>query len=97
MFLSGVGKFAMKAANYSKASGSRLDFTSPQAQRYMGPFEESMTRREACLILSLKNSAKDEEIMAAHRKLMLLNHPDNGGSTYLAMKCNQAKDKLLLK
>lgn len=63
----------------------------------MGPFDETMTRREACLILSVKNSAPDEEIMNAHRKLMMLNHPDSGGSTYLAMKCNEAKDKLLLK
>ncbi|TDH72863.1 hypothetical protein CCR75_004067 [Bremia lactucae] len=62
---------------------------------YDGPFEERMTRREAALILGVRESASAERIRNAHRKLLILNHPDTGGSTFLATKINQAKEMLL--
>ena len=62
---------------------------------YDGPFEEKMTRREAALILGARESASTERIRNAHRKLLILNHPDTGGSTFLATKINQAKEMLL--
>lgn len=60
-----------------------------------GGFETEMTRKEAFQILGLREGSSKEEIREAHRKLMRLNHPDNGGSTYVATKVNEAKDALI--
>jgi len=62
---------------------------------YKGPFEDPMTRREAALILGVREVADEKKIMETHRKLMFLNHPDNGGSTYVAIKINEAKELLM--
>jgi DnaJ family protein C protein 19 len=34
------------------------------------------------------------ELKDAHRKMMLLNHPDKGGSPFIASKINEALDSL---
>jgi len=62
---------------------------------YEGGFEEKMTRREAALILGVRESASAKRIKEAHRKILILNHPDTGGSTYMASKINEAKELLL--
>lgn len=54
-----------------------------------------MSREEAYRVLGLEPGASDEEIKAAHHRLIANLHPDKGGSTYLAAKINQAKDVLL--
>jgi len=54
-----------------------------------------MSAEDALDILGLIPGATKKEISSAHRKLMSTLHPDKGGSTYLATRVNQAKDRLL--
>lgn len=66
-----------------------------KARFYEGGFEEKMTRKEAALILGVRESSDKKRIVNAHRKLAILNHPDSGGSTFLSAKINEAKEKML--
>lgn len=62
---------------------------------YEGGFEKDMTKREAALILGVRVNSDQKRIQKAYRTILLKNHPDKGGSPYLATKVNQAKDLLL--
>ena len=54
-----------------------------------------MTRDEALAVLGLADAASEEDIKAAHRRLIQRMHPDVGGSADLAARINRAKDILL--
>ena len=73
--------------------GDASQFDAGQGQAYADS-STGMSRQEALDILGLEEGASQEEIVAAHRKLMQKLHPDRGGNDYLAAKINQAKDLL---
>ncbi len=54
-----------------------------------------MGRAEALAVLGLAEGVSDEDIRAAHRRLIQRVHPDVGGSADLAARINRAKDILL--
>ena len=60
-----------------------------------GGFQAEMSKREAALILGLRESAAADRVKEAHRRIMIANHPDSGGSSFLATKVNEAKDLML--
>jgi DnaJ family protein C protein 19 len=62
---------------------------------YDGGFEDEMTKREAALILGIRESAPRDKVREAHRRLARANHPDMGGSPFIATKINEAKEKLM--
>jgi hypothetical protein len=59
-----------------------------------GP-RSDMTRAEALAVLGLAEGASEEEIKAAHRRLIRRTHPDAGGTADLAARINRAKDVLV--
>ncbi len=54
-----------------------------------------MTEEEAYQVLGIQPGASAEDVTRAYRSLMKKLHPDQGGTTYLAARVNEAKDVLL--
>ncbi|PWZ45727.1 Mitochondrial import inner membrane translocase subunit TIM14-1 [Zea mays] len=83
-----AGRYSIQAWNAYKARP-----VVPRMRKfYEGGFQPTMTRREAALILGVRETASAEKVKEAHKRVMVANHPDAGGSHYLASKINEAKD-----
>jgi hypothetical protein len=55
----------------------------------------AMTEDEAYEVLGLHKGATRDDVMRSHRSLIKKLHPDQGGSTDLAARVNEAKDVLM--
>lgn len=76
------------------AAGAGPEQPPPPPPRQPPP-KGGMSVDEARDVLGVGPEADEAAIKEAHRRLMLRNHPDQGGSTWVAARINQAKDILL--
>ncbi|CCF57628.1 hypothetical protein KAFR_0C06320 [Kazachstania africana CBS 2517] len=94
--LTGVGTFfaLYAAAGLYRSVRIKLNGGKVASSFLKGGFEPKMNVKEALQILNLKENNKltTKRLKEVHRKIMLANHPDKGGSPYLATKINEAKD-----
>ncbi|EER16083.1 conserved hypothetical protein [Perkinsus marinus ATCC 50983] len=100
LFALGVGALAvrqgLKWAATSNIMLPKLPWAALRSLRGLEGFESKMSRGEACKVLNLSLArASKENVRKAHRELLLANHPDKGGSTFIATKINEAKDILI--
>ncbi|KAF9485154.1 hypothetical protein BDN70DRAFT_796229 [Pholiota conissans] len=91
----GVGAIAAAILGRSLVKKGLFVGKGAAEQFVKGGFKAKMDRKEAIQILGLKDGPKlRTQLKDAHRQIMLANHPDRGGSPYLASKINEAKDLL---
>ncbi|KAJ3655046.1 hypothetical protein Zmor_014190 [Zophobas morio] len=84
-----------KTVNEAMKNLPKFDAESVANSRYYrGGFDQKMNRREAALILGISPTASKVKVKDAFKRVMAVNHPDRGGSPYLASKINEAKEYL---
>jgi hypothetical protein len=107
VFIKTNARFKIRAgsrayARYKLLPPELFGLTKPQAtsksnqKYYIGGFDDKMTEYEAKLILGIDSLSglSQNDLRKKHRQAMIMNHPDKGGSAYLAMKINEARDLL---
>ena len=76
-------------------AGWRNQADTGRKDRTQATANDHMDRAEAYRVLGLQSGAGRDEIQAAYRRLIQRVHPDQGGSSDLAARINQARDVLL--
>ncbi|CAL9730066.1 mitochondrial import inner membrane translocase subunit TIM14 [Monosporozyma unispora] len=95
--LTGLGIFfgIYASAGIYRSVSIKMNGGKAASQFLKGGFDPKMNMKEALQILNLKeNNLTKKKLKEVHRKIMLANHPDKGGSPYVATKINEAKDFL---
>ena len=88
-----VVRYGLEA--YHRMASTPVSRTATVRKNYKGGFDDPMTRREASLILGCRQSSPADVVRSRHKKLLIKNHPDRGGSTLISIKVNEAKAVLL--
>ncbi len=88
---------AMRLARYLPFLNRLYQQNKPDQQASSSPprGKQTMTPDEAMEVLGLKTGHNKDDVIQAHRRMMQKNHPDRGGSDYLAAQINRAKETLL--
>ncbi|KAF6384606.1 DnaJ heat shock protein family (Hsp40) member C19 [Rhinolophus ferrumequinum] len=77
-----AGRYVLQAMKHVEPQVKQVFQSLPKSAfsggYYRGGFEPKMTKREAALILGVSPTANKGKIRDAHRRIMLLNHPDKG-------------------
>lgn len=85
-----AGGLWLGARYLQRAPGERGRFRSGSRSH-----QGTMTRSQAAAVLGIAENSEPETVRQAHRRLIAANHPDRGGSDYLAQQVNQARDVLI--
>ena len=95
--LSGVLVVATVMERLYRLNSARRDYKNAgkSSANTQGSTGGAITVAEAYDILNLKPGATKQDVHVAYRSLMQKNHPDLGGSEYLAKRVNEARDLLL--
>lgn len=95
--LTGIGAFLALYATTGiyKSIQTKMNGGKAVSTYLKGGFDPKINKKEALQILNLtENNLNKKKLKEVHRRIMLANHPDKGGSPYVATKINEAKDFL---
>lgn len=79
--------YLVNEAAFERASGNQTKSLADVISR--------LSRKDAYEILGIPEGSGEAEIKSAHKRLMIANHPDKGGSNFLMVQINLARETLL--